>query len=170
MTVVLIGPPAAGKTVVGRRLAALLHEPFLDTDAALVAAHGPIPAIFERLGEPGFRELEREAVAEALRAGGVVSLGGGAPLDAVTAGRLAAHRVVLLTVEEAAAARRIRAGGRPLITDISSWRDLVARRMPVYRALAQHTADTTRLSPAEVAAQVARWIDESTPAAQEAEV
>ncbi|RIJ00187.1 AAA family ATPase, partial [Clavibacter michiganensis subsp. insidiosus] len=46
MPVVLIGPPGAGKTTVGRRVAKALGVPFTDTDRAIVAAHGSIADIF----------------------------------------------------------------------------------------------------------------------------
>ena len=74
MTIVLIGPPAAGKTRIGKRLAKRLGLPFVDTDAVVVAQHGPIPGILAEHGEPYFRELERQAVAEAVAEPGVVSL------------------------------------------------------------------------------------------------
>ncbi|ERK72528.1 hypothetical protein N136_01109, partial [Leifsonia aquatica ATCC 14665] len=59
MTIVLIGPPAAGKTRLGKRLAKRLGLGFVDTDARVVAAHGPISEIFADHGEPHFRALER---------------------------------------------------------------------------------------------------------------
>lgn len=50
LTLVLVGPMAAGKTSVGRRVARRLGVAFIDTDKRIVAAHGPIPAIFEEHG------------------------------------------------------------------------------------------------------------------------
>jgi shikimate kinase len=169
VTFVLIGPPAAGKSSVGRELATLLHTGFLDTDAAIVRAHGPIPEIFATQGEAGFRALERDAVEAALRSGGVVSLGGGAVTDGQTADRLRDHTVILLTVDADAAARRIRGGGRPLVSDVSSWRELVEARMPLYRGLADHAIDTSSKTVTVVARELARWITDAAGAAQEAE-
>ncbi|MDO8338165.1 MAG: shikimate kinase, partial [Microcella sp.] len=80
--VVLIGPPAAGKSRVGKRVARILDLPVIDTDKVIAAEHGPIPEIFAAHGEPHFRALERAAVVDALRERAVVSLGGGAVLDA----------------------------------------------------------------------------------------
>ena len=71
LTVVLVGPMAAGKTSIGRRIARLLNVAFIDTDKRIVASHGPIPEIFATQGEAHFRELERAAVAEAIADGGV---------------------------------------------------------------------------------------------------
>ena len=79
--VVLIGPMGAGKTSVGKRVARRLGRPFIDSDKAIVAEHGPIPAIFAERGESGFRLLERAAVQRALATAGVVALGGGAVLE-----------------------------------------------------------------------------------------
>ncbi len=90
MPVVLIGPPGAGKTTVGRRVAKALGLPFTDTDRAIVQAHGSIADIFREHGEPRFRQLERAQVAAALAEDGVVSLGGGAVLDPATRADLAA--------------------------------------------------------------------------------
>src|SRR5690606_15424444 len=84
LTLVLVGPMAAGKTSVGRRVARRLGVAFVDTDKRIVATHGPIPAIFAEHGEAHFRDLERAAVAEALSEGGVISLGGGAVTQADT--------------------------------------------------------------------------------------
>ena len=77
--VVLIGLPGAGKSKVGRLLADRLGIAHIDTDALIVERAGrPIADIFATDGECAFRALETEAVAAALRAEGVVSLGGGA--------------------------------------------------------------------------------------------
>ena len=145
MTVALIGPMGAGKSTVGRRLAKRLGVPFTDTDASIARAHGPIADLFRTLGEPGFRAVERAAVTDALTAGGVVSLGGGAVLDAGTRRDLAGCTVVLLTVDEAVVAERISGGNRPLLTDgVATWRRILAERLPLYEELADVVVDTSR--------------------------
>ena len=63
---VFIGPSGAGKSRIGRRVARALGVPIADTDKMVVAEFGPIAEIFERDGEPRFRELERAAVERAL--------------------------------------------------------------------------------------------------------
>lgn len=160
MTIVLIGPPAAGKTRVGKRLAKRLGLPFVDTDAAVVAEHGPIPGIFAEHGEPHFRALERAAVAAAVAKPGVVSLGGGAILDADTRADLATTRVVLLTVRADAIAERIANSKRPLVTDLESWQRLVAARTPLYESLADYTADTSARPIDAIVEEIARWAEE----------
>src|SRR5690606_22292590 len=96
--VVLIGAPGAGKTKTGKRVARALGVPHLDTDKLIVAEHGPVADIFAEHGEARFRELEREAVAAALREDAIVSLGGGAVLDPTTRDALRGLPVVQLTV------------------------------------------------------------------------
>ncbi|MFT2705993.1 shikimate kinase [Clavibacter zhangzhiyongii] len=163
MPVVLIGPPGAGKTTVGRRVARALGETFTDTDRAVVAAHGSIADIFREHGEPRFRELERAAVVAALAEGGVVSLGGGAVLDPATRADLAASAVVLLTVSEDAVRARIRGDDRPLVDGLDSWRRLVADREGLYRSLADLTIDTSDRPLARIAREIERFARERQP-------
>lgn len=82
--VFLIGMPGAGKTTIGRLLAAALQMPFIDLDEYIVAAQGqPIAALFAEKGEAYFRRVESEALhqvaAQAAGQGAVVATGGGAP-------------------------------------------------------------------------------------------
>jgi shikimate kinase len=161
--VVLIGAPGAGKTTVGRRVARALGVAFTDTDRAIVDAHGPIADIFRAHGEPGFRALEREAVARALAGGGVVSLGGGAVLDPATRADLAASDVVLLTVSEDAVRARIRGDDRPLVDGLDSWRRLVAERRELYASLADLTIDTSDRPLARIAREIERFARERQP-------
>ncbi|CAN5201303.1 shikimate kinase [soil metagenome] len=158
--VVLIGAPGAGKTRTGKRLARLLEVPFIDTDQRIVAAHGPIAEIFERHGEPHFRALERAEVAKALAEPAVVTLGGGAVLDADTQADLEGHRVVQLAVSPEAVESRISTGKRPLVKDgIGAWVALVEGRQPTYDRLSQLTIDTSRRPLDGVAKQIAEWLE-----------
>ena len=161
VTVVLIGPPAAGKTRLGKRLAKRLGMPFVDTDAVVVQANGPIAAIFAEHGEPYFRQLERAAVADALGGPGVVSLGGGAVLDPDTRADLDGTLVVLLTVSADAIASRITTSKRPLVTDIESWKRLVDARSELYRSLADYTADTSTRPIGTIVEEIAQWVEHS---------
>lgn len=82
-TVVLVGMMGAGKTAVGRALAARLGVPFLDSDAEIEsAANMTIPEIFERDGEPFFRAKESQVIGRLLNEKkGILSTGGGAYLQ-----------------------------------------------------------------------------------------
>lgn len=161
--VVLIGPMGAGKTSVGRRVAKLLGRRFTDTDTVVVRAHGPIDEIFAAYGEAHFRDLERAAVAAALADGGIVSLGGGAVLDADTRAALAGHRVVLLTVEPRVVASRVRGSKRPLLGDgdgdaVDRWNEIYQARRPVYEQLATVVFDTSRGPLRDVVGVLADWV------------
>jgi shikimate kinase len=158
--VVLIGPMGAGKTSVGKRVAKTLGVPFIDTDRTIVAEHGPIPELFESLGEPGFRALERDAVAAAVANPVVVSLGGGAVLDPSTRSLLEALRVILLTVSPEAVESRISGSDRPLLhhDGLSAWKAIAAERAPIYAALADLTLDTSHRPLSHVVADIVEWI------------
>ena len=158
--VVLIGPPASGKTKIGKRVAGLLGVTHLDTDAMVVAEHGPIPDIFRQDGEATFRALERHAVSEALGHDGVVSLGGGSVTHPDTRQDLAHHTVVALTISPEAVASRLDNDKRPLLTDgLTSWSELVAKRQPLYDEVATWTVDVSHRSTEHVAQEIVSWLE-----------
>ncbi len=96
-TVVLVGMMGAGKTAVGKELARMLGVPFLDSDEEIVAAaQMSIAEIFARDGEEFFRAREAEVIARLLRgAPGVLSVGGGAYLNAATRARISEEGVAV---------------------------------------------------------------------------
>jgi shikimate kinase len=163
---VLIGPPGSGKTTVGTLLAELLGVGFLDTDATVEAVAGkPVADIFVEDGEPAFRELERSAVATAIRedgAGRIVGLGGGAVLDASSRELLAGHRVVYLETGFTDLAKRVGLDRpRPLLIGINpraQLKTLLEQRQPVYAELAQVTVSTDGREPAQIAAEIAELL------------
>jgi len=171
--IVLIGPMGAGKTSLGKRVAKRLGRVFHDTDAMIVRAHGPIADVFAAHGETLFRTLERDAVAEALRSGGVVSLGGGAVLDETTRERLRVHRVALLTVAPRVVARRLGdAASRPLLsagdeTPIQRWERIYAERRPVYESVADATFDTSSGPLENIVTAIAEWAESTADPAAE---
>lgn len=85
-SIVLVGMMGAGKSTVGRRLAARLRRPFADADDAIEAAAGmPITEIFQRYGEQHFRDGERRVIARLLSGPPIVlATGGGAFAEAET--------------------------------------------------------------------------------------
>ncbi|MEO7006951.1 MAG: shikimate kinase [Terrimesophilobacter sp.] len=156
--VVIIGPPGAGKSRVGKQVARLLDIPFVDTDRRIVDGHGPIPQLFSRFGENHFRAIERVEVAKALGEAAVVALGGGAILDADTRRELASLPVALLTVSRDAVQSRIVGTGRPLLTEgLASWDHLVKDRSNLYQSVATRTWDTSDRAVDGLAREIARW-------------
>lgn len=158
---VFVGPMASGKTKVGKRVARLLGVGFLDTDQVIVARHGVIADIFREQGEPAFRAIERDVVAEALATDGIVSLGGGAVLDADTQRLLRDHPVVFLHAPAHVVAGRLalERGKRPLVANgIGDWERIFAERRPIYEALASHTVDTSTGRFDDISREVAAWL------------
>jgi shikimate kinase len=165
--VVLVGPPAAGKTTVGRLLAERLGVRFTDTDDLVVARAGkPVSEIFVDDGEDAFRALEAAVVAEALEAGGVLALGGGAVLGTETRERLAGNRVVFLATGVPASASRVGLNrDRPLLlgNPRQQLRALLDARLPLYREVASATVVTDELAAEEVADAVLAALTPAEP-------
>ena len=158
--IVFIGPSGAGKSRLGKRVARILGVPFADSDKMIAIEHGPIPQIFREHGEPHFRALERVAVQRGLDGDGILSLGGGAILDAGTQHDLAEHRVVFLTITpEAVAARIAGDADRPLVKNgVQDWITLNAPRWEIYDRLADATFDTSHRPNDQLADEVAAWL------------
>ncbi|HEY9475539.1 MAG TPA: shikimate kinase [Mycobacteriales bacterium] len=174
---VLVGPPGAGKTTVGRLVAEWLGVGFRDTDDDVVALAGKsVPDIFVDDGEARFRELEEDAVDTALRVhGGVLALGGGAVQSERTRRRLSGQHVVFLSVDVTNAARRVGLNrDRPLLLGNirQQLRALLDARIPLYQEVANITVDTSGREPAEVAAEVVTGLSSAAlpgPAADRSE-
>ena len=147
--VYLIGPMGSGKTAVGRHLARLLHLDFYDSDVEIERRTGvDIPYIFEKEGEAGFREREREVIDLLTQLQNVViATGGGAVILPHNRERLSATgRVVYLKTGIEQQLDRTRHGRqRPLLyTDDpeTTLRDLMAERAPLYESIAVVTIPT----------------------------
>ncbi len=156
---IVIGPPGAGKSVLGKQVARLLRVPFVDTDRRIVAQHGPIATIFSERGEEWFRAAERLEVSRALGERAVVSLGGGAILNRDTRDDLAGQRVLLVTVSPEAVQRRLGGTARPLLRDgMESWKRIVEERREVYEQLATRTIDSSHRTAGSMAHELAEWV------------
>ena len=147
-SIVLVGMMGAGKSSVGRRLAARLGIPFVDADIEIEKAAGmTITEIFAAHGEPYFRAGETRVIARLLEGGPqVLATGGGAFMNADTRATIRAKGIsVWLRATLEVLSRRIkRRSDRPLLTNadpVETLRRLMDERYPVYAE-----ADLTLLS------------------------
>jgi shikimate kinase len=146
--IVLVGLMGAGKSCIGRRLAARLGLAFIDADREIEQAAGcSIPEIFERHGEAAFRDGERRVILRLLESGPhVLATGGGAFMDARTrqAIRDKALSIWLRADLELLARRVQRRNDRPLLQVAdprAKLAELMAERYPIY-AEADITVDS----------------------------
>ena len=152
---VLTGFMGTGKTTVGRILADRLRYAFVDTDEIIESRAGPIPEIFQRDGEEGFREMERSVARElAGRSGLVIATGGRMMLDSECAACLEpVSDIVCLTASADTIIERVGDTTRRPLLDVPDAprrvRELLAKRAEKYgRFIAVDTEDR---SPDEVA-------------------
>jgi len=169
-TIVLVGLMGAGKSTVGRRLAARLALPFKDADQEIEAAAGmSIPDIFAAHGEAYFRDGERRVIARLLQEGpAVLATGGGAYMSPETRARIAEVGVsVWLRADFDVLMRRVRKrSNRPLLQNPDpegTMRRLMETRHPIY-ALADVTVDSREIAHDKVVQDallgVERWLAE----------
>lgn len=161
---VLIGMPGAGKTRVGGEVAQMLGVRFTDSDEVIEQRAGMrITEYFSEYGEPKFRELESQVIADLLHtAGGIVSLGGGAPMTESVRRNLQKYisqggKVVYLQADPQEAMERARRGGnRPMLAGDADarWRALYEERDPVFDAVANVHVHTRGSSPQHAARKV----------------
>ena len=138
-TLVLVGMMGAGKTSVGRRLANMLAVPFRDADAEIELAAGcTINEIFERYGEPAFRDVERKVIARLLgEPPHILATGGGAFMDEGTRARIKENAISiwLKAPIELLLERVLRKDTRPLLRNTdrrSALERLLKEREPTY--------------------------------------
>ncbi len=141
--IVLIGPMGAGKTTLGKKLAKKLGLSFSDTDKLVEKEHGPISNLFDEHGEEFFRTLEHSALVSALKAGGVVSTGGGIVLREDNRELLRKALVIHLDTTSDAVLSRINLKKRPLLRDNPDrWQEIYDSRISIYKELADEVLFT----------------------------
>ena len=165
MNLILIGYRATGKTTLARLLAARLGWQWIDADVEIERRAGKsIARMFAEDGEPAFRDLEAQVIADLCgQPRLVLAAGGGAPLrpesrQAMRAGGL----VVWLTARPETILQRMSgdattAGRRPSLTDKGPLEEIVqllGRREPIYRESAHLTVDTEQKSPEQLAGEI----------------
>lgn len=143
-SIVLVGMMGAGKSTIGRRLAARLRLPFLDADAEIETAAGmSIPDIFESHGEPHFRDGEARVIARLLETGpSILATGGGAFMREETRNRIRDKAVSIWLKADA---------------------DTILKRV-------KRRVDRPLLQTADPAATIGRLIDERHPVYQLADI
>jgi shikimate kinase len=152
----------SGKTTVGTLLARQLAWRFVDLDDRIEEAAGlGIPAIFERLGEPSFRQIEADQLRAVLgrvaemKESTVLALGGGTYAQTGAPEFLRAANVPVIWLDspvEVLLSRCMTMTGRPLFRDEESFRALHAQRLPSYQQ-ADHRVDSSG-DPARVVAEI----------------
>lgn len=167
---ILIGPMGAGKSTIGRLLAAELSRDFHDSDHEIQARCGAdIPWIFDVEGEAGFRLREEQVIDDlTVLTGVVIATGGGAVLKEGNRRRLRERGTViyLFTTVEQQLKRVAKDRNRPLLQRPDReqvLRDMFELRDPLYRATADIVVRTDRRSPRavvnEILRQVQRFVD-----------
>lgn len=162
--IILVGPMGAGKTTVGRQLASRLSLHFVDTDHLIEEKSGAdIPWIFDVEGEAGFRSRET-AVLESLSGvtGQVIATGGGIVVTPANHPLLKSlGRVVYLSASiEQLWERTCKDKKRPLLqVEDPKARiiDLVSKRDPLYRSLADHVVKTDGHGSRWVVQHIVKW-------------
>ncbi|ATJ84150.1 shikimate kinase AroK [Halomonas beimenensis] len=162
---ILIGPMGAGKSTIGRLLAAELSRDFLDSDHEIEDRCGAdIPWIFDVEGEAGFRDRETQMIRElSTREGVVIATGGGAVLREENRRILRDSGTViyLFTTVEQQLRRTAKDRNRPLLQRDD--REQVLERMfeerdPLYRATADLVVRTDRRGPKAVVNEIVRRV------------
>lgn len=159
--IVLTGFMGTGKSVAGKKLAALLDMEFVDTDSIIEEKEGTsIVRIFQVKGEEYFRDVESEVIAEAsMKEGCVIAAGGGAVTREKNIENLKKKGVVIcLTAEPSVIiCRTLPAKDRPLLLKsrdaLSTVRRMMKDRQACY-ARADYTIDTSLHSPDDTAREV----------------
>lgn len=162
----LVGPMGAGKSTIGRLLAAELQRDFLDSDHQIQARCGAdIPWIFDIEGEAGFREREVAMLDELTRLSGVVlATGGGAVMNEANRRALRERGTVvyLYTTVEQQLRRTAKDRNRPLLRNKDPeavLRALFELRDPLYCATADLVVRTDRRGPRTVVNDILKRVE-----------
>jgi len=164
-SIALIGFMGAGKSAVGRGLAAHVKLERYDTDEMIRKRFGSsIPEIFARHGEQAFRDAETDVLRSLANAAAkIIVTGGGIVLrdENVRLLRALAMTIWLDADEEILWQRASRRGNRPLLQSDNprqKFSVLLQERWPLYQATADHRIDTSRASLADVVGEVSKLL------------
>jgi shikimate kinase len=162
MNIVLVGYRGTGKSEVGAILSQQLEIPCIGMDARIVEKAGmPIPEIVDKYGWPRFRDIESETVGELAELDEVIIDTGGGVIERPenTAALQKNSIVIWLKASVDTIVSRIQEDtGRPALTSGKSFTEEVAevleRRIPKYRSVAQYEIETDELTPGQVADRI----------------
>nr|WP_281074651.1 shikimate kinase AroK [Pseudomonas sp. BP8] len=167
---ILVGPMGAGKSTIGRLLAKELRLLFKDSDKEIELRSGAnIPWIFDKEGEPGFRDREEAMIAELCELDGVVvATGGGAVMrEANRRALYAGGRVIYLHASvEQQVGRTARDRNRPLLRTANpeaTLRALLESRDPLYREIADVVVETDERPPRMVVLDILERLEQLPP-------
>ena len=157
-----MGYMGSGKSTAGRAVADSLGWEFVDLDEAVAEKAGlSIPEIFDTMGEPHFRDLERRTLLDALDgpAERVVACGGGVVIDPRNRARLAEVPTVFLWEDADVLYHRTRGPGRPLRgTSYEDFARRYAERLPYYLEVAGLQIEPRERPPRRVADEIVTWL------------
>lgn len=170
MILTLIGYRATGKTTLAELLAGRLGWQWVDADVEIERLSGKtIARIFAEDGEPAFRDLEAQVIAEICRRDRLVlAAGGGAPMREENRRTMRqSGKVVWLTARPEIILKRMSGDAatperRPSLTGHTPLEEIVqllARREPMYRETADFTVDTENRTPQELTAEILNSLD-----------
>jgi len=167
---ILVGPMGAGKRTIGRLLAKELRRPVKDSDKEIEVRTGAnIPWIFDKEGEPGFRDRETAMIVELCHENGIVlATGGGAVMrpENRQALRNGGRVVYLHAAIEQQVARTSRDRNRPLLRNANPekiLRDLLAVRDPLSREIADLVVETDERPPRMVVLDILERLAQLPP-------
>ncbi len=160
--VAIIGYMGCGKTTVGDALASTLGWEFMDLDSAIAREAGSeVSEIFRASGEELFRNLEHQALLDALDGTPerVVACGGGIILRPENRKLLGRAATVFLGEEIVTLYGRTRGADRPLrANNLEAFERRYAERLPLYEEVADLKVEVRGRPPTEVAEEIARWL------------
>ena len=159
----LVGFMGSGKTTVGKALAELTHQPFIDLDEAIERqASKPITTIFKDDGEAYFRQLEHDALIQTIEYGGVVSTGGGIIERSDNREWLTGKQVVFLETPWSTIVERLKHDKtRPLWQQSLAEKErLFNRRQPLYKKVSQYVIDTRQNAPTDIAEKIINQLNQ----------
>jgi shikimate kinase len=164
MSPVLVGLMGSGKSSIGRRLARHLDLPLIDLDEMIVERAGcAIPEIFANQGEDAFRDMETDALREALGRHAVIATGGGIVMRAENMALLRQHPpVIWLKASPEFLARRIDGDlNRPLIAagdTLNKLKELARVRYPLYEECADFILPRGDMEKSEALAEIVAFL------------